>query len=673
MGKVTQDNQVNTPSWEQRTLAAAYVPDIDGLRAIAVVAVLLFHAGIPGFGGGFVGVDVFFVISGYLITGILWTDLRRDRFSVPAFYERRVRRIVPALLTVLLFCLVAGYLVLTPTEFGAVRRSIVATIFFGSNVFFWRRSDYFAPDAALEPLLHTWSLSIEEQFYIAFPLLLPLALWPAHRRARWLAGIALAGSFALGVLATLTGHQDAAFYLPFTRAWELLAGGVLALGLVPALVGSRARVFAAVAGAGAVSASIWAFSDRTPFPSPFAAIPCLGTVLLLHTTGPPKTPVHRILASPLLVQVGLLSYSLYLWHWPLLVFAHLLLLRPLMPAEGLACLGIAVPIAVASWRFVERRFRGPGAMFGRKGAFAAAGGAASALLGACLFVAVLPSWMPPEAERLARFLEYDHAAAYREGTCFLTPKQSFADYRTDLCFAPSGTAPSLLVWGDSHAAHYAPGFRDATAPRGIDELQATASSCPPLLDFDAPGRANCRAFNDGVVDALAHSRVDAVVLSANWAALSTSVGPPAFAALGRTLELLGRGHRTLVVMGPSIQYEYRLPMVLARRAAFGGNPLFRPSGPLLREEVFDLDAAMSRQVGGLPGVIYVSVLAAVCPHRACPEMNEDRVPLQWDAAHLTAEGSRLVVSRILPTILPVVGTDRSKSSLQSVLASPPRP
>ena len=300
-----------------------YRADLDGLRAVAVIPVVLFHLGVTALPGGFVGVDVFFVLSGFLITSLLATDLERGAFSLSAFYDRRIRRIVPALVLVLAFCAVVAPLILFPTDLIEFGGSLEAAALSASNFQFARDNGYFAPDADLAPLLHTWSLAVEEQFYILFPVL----LWAAWRWARkWLASIlwlTLALSFALSVWGVEV-KPTPTFYLLPTRAWELLLGAVLALELVRKPNASWQRELAAAAGVLAILAAMTLYTRDTKFPGVAALMPSVGAALVIWAGVGSTTWTGRALANPIPVLFGLVSYSLYLWHWPLIVLHSIL-------------------------------------------------------------------------------------------------------------------------------------------------------------------------------------------------------------------------------------------------------------------------------------------------------------------------------------------------------------
>lgn len=301
-----------------------YRPDIDGLRAIAVLAVVLHHLSAPLLPGGYVGVDVFFVISGYLITSIISREMAEGRFSFASFYERRARRIFPALFAVLAATLVASYALLLPSDMMSTLRAALGTVFFGSNIVFWRemKEGYFAAtDLALNPLLHTWSLSVEEQFYVFFPVLLLLCYRFTRQQVvpvlLFSAMVSLVGAALL-----VSSKSVAVFFLSPFRAWELLAGSLLALHTVPPLRSRMLRELIAAAGLLAIVVACFVYDGGTTFPGLAALAPVLGTAALIHAGASGPSLAARLLQLPPMVWVGLISYSLYLWHWPLIVLTR---------------------------------------------------------------------------------------------------------------------------------------------------------------------------------------------------------------------------------------------------------------------------------------------------------------------------------------------------------------
>ncbi|MEZ5479762.1 MAG: acyltransferase [Thiolinea sp.] len=361
-----------------------YRKEIDGLRALAVVPVILFHAGLSAFSGGFVGVDIFFVISGYLITSIIINELDAGHFTIAGFYERRARRILPALFFVMLVSLPFAWWILLPHELEAFARSMIAVVIFASNLLFWQESDYFATDSELIPLLHTWSLAVEEQYYVLFPLLL-WGVWKLglRRVALIIGSIAL---LSLGLAEWGWRHDAAAnFYLLPSRAWELMAGAGCALYLYrhPPPTGQLAQG-ASLLGLLLILFSIVWLDESVPFPSVYALPPVIGTALIiLFAHGSSWT--GRLLSLPLLVSIGLISYSAYLWHQPMFAFARLYWLEPgLITLLSLALL--AFVLAWISWRFVERPFRDR-SHFSRRQIFL------MALLAGIAFILLALSWI----------------------------------------------------------------------------------------------------------------------------------------------------------------------------------------------------------------------------------------------------------------------------------------
>ena len=334
-----------------------YRAEIDGLRALAVLPVILFHAGFESFSGGFVGVDVFFVISGYLITTIIISDLAENKFSIINFYERRTRRLLPALFFVMATCLPFAWLWLSPNDLKDFGQSLIAVSTFFSNILFWLESGYFDTATELKPLLHTWSLAVEEQYYILFPAFL-LLIW--RLGIKWIVAI----FSALFIVSLGIAHwgalnsPSATFYLLHTRVWELLVGVFTALYLKhnSYLKLHSVNQVLSLLGFGMVVYSIIAFDDSTPFPSLYALIPTVGTGLLI-LSAVPNTFIHKILGLKPFVKIGLISYSAYLWHQPILAFARHRLTGEVADSLRLALCALSIALAWFTWRFVERPFR----------------------------------------------------------------------------------------------------------------------------------------------------------------------------------------------------------------------------------------------------------------------------------------------------------------------------
>jgi peptidoglycan/LPS O-acetylase OafA/YrhL len=486
----------------------AYRRDIDGLRALAIVPVVLYHFGFPGFSGGFVGVDVFFVISGFLITSIIWRERQAGAFSFVDFWARRARRILPPVFVMMAAVLVAGWLWLTPEDYQELGRATRYQAFFGSNFLYMRGQGYFAPVAQVQPLLHTWSLAVEEQFYLVFPLLLVLL---SSRLQRWrlaLLGMAVA-SFVLSQWA-LPRHEQAAFYMLPMRAWELLVGALLAV--LPASTTLRPKVYELVSGAGllAIVAAVCLYTEKTPFPGAAALLPTLGAGALIWANGRHRTLAGRLLGLPLLVGIGLISYSWYLWHWPLIVFGNYVSFDALTWVQRGGLLLASVALACASWRWVEGPFRQRRWLAGRKSLLIAALAGIFVFigLGRSLWVAEgVPGRLSEQGQR------YAAAGLWKAGQydC-LYDRHALSEQ--SLChFGPAQPARAML-WGDSHAAALMPAWRAQAEQSGASVALAGHSACPPI---DGLGREpSCETFNREARRLLAQPQISDVVLVAHW-------------------------------------------------------------------------------------------------------------------------------------------------------------
>ena len=494
-----------------------YRAEIDGLRAVAVVPVILFHAGLALFSGGYVGVDVFFVISGYLITTIILDEQQTGRFSLAAFYERRARRILPALFVVVFACVPFAWTLLTPDELRSFAKSLIGVSTFTSNFHFHSESGYFDTDAELKPLLHTWSLAVEEQYYILFPLLLMLL----HRRGRdwlWLVIVAMAlGSLALAEAGAREQSSSAFFLLP-ARAWELLAGSLCAIYLrqhaVPLSDWRALQTLLAGLGLVLISASMVLMDGNTPFPGLTALPTVMGTVLLICFARADNV-IGRLLAWRPLVMIGLISYSAYLWHQPIFAFArHALAEEPSrLSMLLLAVLGLV--LAWFSWRYVEAPFRDRQRVNRHRiWQFSGYGLLIMLLLGAAGHA------MRGFPQRLGE-LEQQIYAVSREknpGSKHCSQYQPALGLQHARC-APAGDYRGrVLITGDSHANAMVRALTESFAADNVAVTQLTHRGCQPVSGVSEDGRRDaCAQFNDALLDYLAGPAAeDVVVLAGRW-------------------------------------------------------------------------------------------------------------------------------------------------------------
>lgn len=465
---VTFFDPLSSPSNSQ-----SYRPDVDGLRAIAVVAVVLFHAGL-GVPGGYAGVDVFFVISGFLITRLILRDLGQGRFSMLDFWERRARRILPALAVVVVFTLAVGYFLMIPGEFSGLARSVLALAVFSSNILFFQENSYFAPASESKPLLHTWSLSVEEQFYLFIPIFL-WALWRFGRANRifWVLAAMVALSLAISAIGVYW-FSWATFLLLPTRAWELAVGSLLAY--AKPVESLRMRQGMGVLGFLGILAPFFLYSKTTPFPGLAAVPPVAGTALMIwagmsSSSANQKTLVGSILEWKPLVWVGLLSYSFYLWHWPLLAFNHgLELWKDSVPVKA-GLIAVAFGISWLSWKFVERPFRSRGLVRTRRGVFLWSAGV-MATISLAAFLVIEGGGLPNRSGVIVRSLIEVRAECAPDASVTIKGRPgrlAAADFPGKLMRfgGHDDLPPRVFVWGDSHAEAALAGIDAACRKLGV--------------------------------------------------------------------------------------------------------------------------------------------------------------------------------------------------------------
>jgi len=488
----------------------AYRRDIDGLRAVAVIAVVLFHFGVPGFTGGFVGVDVFFVISGYLITSIIWNQRQAGRFSFVEFWARRARRILPALFAMIIAVLTVGWFLLAPKDYEELGRSVRYQVTFVSNILFMRQDGYFDVASDLKPLLHTWSLAVEEQFYILFPLLLTLL---SSRLKHWrltLFGVLLL-SFGLSVWAVQYYPEKAFFLLPM-RAWELLAGAMLAVAprhswrLKP-----MAAQWLSLLGMALILLAVFGYDKRTPFPGVAALLPVLGVVALILANGHRETLIGQFLSSRVMVGLGLISYSWYLWHWPVFVFSsYASVEEPGVPdIAGLILLTLV--LGYLSWKFVETPFRERRLLAGRRQVLLAGfcGILVLGLAGQALrWTDGLPSRLSEQA------LQYARGHDWRPELMACLTDDKAPDDKLFCHYGVENLPAQAMVWGDSHATAFIPVLEDGAQAHGVSVILASSAGCIPVEGLETD--AACMHFNRRIEQRLSAQRISDVVLVARW-------------------------------------------------------------------------------------------------------------------------------------------------------------
>jgi peptidoglycan/LPS O-acetylase OafA/YrhL len=641
-----------------------YRADIDGLRAIAVVPVVLYHYRVAGFAGGFIGVDIFFVISGYLITALIFGEMQEGEFSILRFYERRARRILPALFAVIFASLAAGAALFFPRDLMNLAESAAATALFGSNFDFWLQSGYFDVSAELKPLLHSWSLAVEEQFYLVFPALL-IAVH-SRRRLTLLALVATLAiaSFALSVWG-VRHYPDAGFYLAPHRTWELMFGAMLALGKIELPYWRWLNESVAIIGLALIAWPIFTFTASTAFPGENAIYPCMGTALILLAGEKEGTLASRVLCWRPLVFAGLISYSLYLWHWPLYVFASYAKGSAIGAQESALLIAASLGLAVLSWRYVELPFRAGRHFLSRQALFRLAGAATAACMvvsGAVYASQGLPQRFPPNVQTI--LAEAFDAEPLRDRCFNRTPQEV---ERGDFCMIgdQSVVSPTFVLWGDSHADAILPAVEAAAAPAHRKGIFVGRGRCPPLLKIMLADEPNdlCARLNDHALMLAKGTTISVVILATRWAYYERGTGYGADQsdtdrlidlspkrgedqaqhavfqrALARTVHALVQAGKKVVLVAPIPEIGVAVPEAQARIALGRGENDVRPAA----------SAYFARQAGVLAtfdslrradGVTIIDPARSLCDSGRCAIAVEGK-PLYMDYHHLSVFGAR---------------------------------
>lgn len=641
--------------------ANQYRPDIDGLRAIAVLAVVAFHA-FPDYSpGGFVGVDIFFVISGYLITGIISREIDAGTYGTLRFYERRLRRIAPAFLVVCAVSAIAAAFLYTPDHFELFGESLIAAVLIHANIFFFKEAGYFvAPDDVM-PLLHIWSLSVEEQFYVFFPIaLVLLTRWRNLRVPGIAAGIAV--SFVAACIAVVV-NPDAAFYLAHFRAWEMLVGSLLAVNAFPPVRG-RAADACSWAGVALLAVSIWGLSNSSVFPGWTAALPCVGAALLIHAG--PQASANRAVAFRPMVGIGLISYSLYLWHWPLLSFGAYVAMRPLSGSETAIAVAASVLAAWLSYVYVERPFRRPVNRIGLAPLF---GGVAALLVAAAVADATKgASWRLPAA--VATMTDSEAVRiGMPSGRCKIVDLVD-ADHRlSPLADAPRGVIcrlgdptvkPTVVMWGDSHGDAATPALDAVLAKAGKAGYSFSRGGCPPIYGLERLDRSTwqCARFAAAALEAISAMKPEAVIIAARWAyyfegsRYAEEQGPgPVFAhdgnfeavaaGLDETLRHLRPLSSQLTLVKSIPEVGFHVPSTLGRAAILGRHVEIAPTRVAF-EARQERSAALISRLADTHDAEVVDPSPYLCGDLKCDVVRDGKA-LYADYNHLSQAGAALLI------------------------------
>ncbi len=654
-----------------------YRPEIDGLRAVAILPVVLFHAGIQTISGGFTGVDVFFVISGYLISRIIITETELDRFSYRDFYDRRIRRILPALMVVIIATLLAMWIVALPNHLMIAAKSGTAAIFAVSNFYFWLNSGYFAPASEFSPFLHSWSLGVEEQFYILLPPAL-LILKRLGVNLKFAISMGCVLLFAVGCFVSFE-TPSFAFYLLPARSWELALGALLAVGAVPrpSLKTNHQRLLIDLlgyAGFALILAGYFYIDSTAAFPGWVALFPCLGAAMIIHA-GRADGGIGRLLALPPIRFIGLISYSWYLWHWPIFVTLRMILAEPHLPPSAAAGGVIASFIlAVISWQLVEKPFRDRTKMPFRRVAIYLAGLAAIVALLVGLAIATNGgSWrIDAQTSRILSSKDDTNELNIQcAGNLDLTRRECTFGANND-------EYPSFVVVGDSHAEAIQPAVEAWAKSEGRKGVLAWRGECPLLLgavvvpDVD---HADCTTFKNNLMrNIVKMPSIDTVFFAGRWEAVFTGRAPEIGGAyrtyvadnpnsdlsdasskaafersVRRTMTRLTRAGKTVIILGAVPEAGFNVPELLALSNYNGQNEVGMNTLTMSNTERATLDEIFAKIAQELPNVFYVSLWRRLCDPEC--RLMQNGVPIYRDDDHLTMTAAKSFVGPMLAEAL----------------------
>jgi len=636
-----------------------YRPDIDGLRAVAVLLVVFHHAFPQVLKGGFIGVDVFFVISGFLISTIIFQSLEQGAFSFLDFYKRRVKRIFPALSLVLIASFVCGWFVLLPADYKQLGKHMAAGAAFVSNFAFWSESGYFDSGSKLKPLLHLWSLGIEEQYYIFWPFIV-LYAWKRKISLFKVCLVLLALSFAINIF-TAKNNAVAAFYSPMSRFWELLIGSVLAytsLQTAKTPKSTHAANWEAWVGVAFLAIGVYFINPERRFPGFWALFPTLAAYLLIKA-GPKAWFNQVVLSNRLFVWVGLISFPLYLWHWPLLVFAEIKL-----GALGVSTkLGLIVMSVMLSWftyRFVERPIRFGNLIVETKKI-------PLALCAILLAIAMLGGYTYQRDGFGLRFPKFIQALlnnqpkldeGWRTGQCILDQGHPSSEF-SPIC-VDKDKRPLLFLWGDSHAAALYPGLKHLqdTGAYAFGVAQRTGAVCPPIIGDARPW---CNEINTDSFKLIKELKPEIVMMYAYWS--HGLDGKGGFGGLydlkkldATVAELRQAGVKKVILMGPTPYWKNSLPHNIVetwKKAKTVAKPsLYMSYGDFGLVTELPLYDKQMREIAKRLDISYISGLDFLCNSDGCRTRDsEDGVKVaSVDYGHLTVDAAQTYLKRIAPLI-----------------------
>lgn len=626
----------------------AYRWDIQGLRAIAVLAVVVFHINPKLLPGGYLGVDVFFVISGYLIIGFICRDLQQGNFSLVEFYQRRVKRLFPAFFVMALLTSCAAYFLLLPEETVDYAESLLSSLLYASNFYFYSQSGYFSSALAFSPLLHTWSLAVEEQFYLVFPLLLIITFSKKNNKTVLILFLLALLSLLLSETLVYT-DKSLAFFASPSRFWQFIIGGLLAIhprlvSISKSLTANRAELLT-LTGLAAVVFCLFSYNKQTLFPGINALLPTIATALVIFSAQSSHYS-YKLLSCAVAKFFGKISYSLYLWHWPIIIFYQLSIKSKPNYSEQMLILLCSVLLGFLSWFFIERSVKFINvtdkvtvkfpSIFNNKPISAIGLSLISSLLLviiALYFLTGIPHRYTKQQLEYSAYINYDRKDYYRQGSCFLTTDfNDFKLFDKSLCVSFDSQKHNTLLIGDSHAAQW---YSALAASKADDETitQVTSSGCKPTIAYK--GAKRCTKLMRWAFEQLVkENEFDRIIIAARW--LDSDL-----ASLISTIDMLSAYTDDIKVFGNIIEYDISLPRLLASKQSLAEINQYRNYSLIKKRDQLFADKLSENEAQ------FISVFNAICPQEnVCKQLTVDGNPIQYDYGHLTHEGAIELIAEI---------------------------
>lgn len=630
-----------------------YRSDIDGLRSLAIIPVVMFHAGFSSASGGFIGVDVFFVISGYLITSLLLKEFHQNSFSILKFYERRARRILPALIVLIFVTIIIGYFILLPSEYEKLARSSVTSVLFSANIYFWLTTGYFEIEAAATPLLHMWSLGVEEQYYIIFPIIVYFVLRCFSSVYLFIIVLFI---FLLSLFLCVTlidVNSTFTFYMLPTRAWEILAGSLLAFKLLPKMNNSYVINTLSLLGLTLIISGVLLIEEGDSFPGYLAIVPVLGAALIIHA-GDTKTGfVYKLLSTKFLVYIGLISYSLYLWHWPITVYLNILIDSSY---SKYAIVFVSFIAAIISYHFIEQPFRKNKVNRNSRDVLLLSLLAIVVVIAISIMLIVLDGFRGRFSQNILEIYE-SKSYFHNERECHFKTLQQINN--NEYCrFGDLDKDPSVALVGDSHADAIRPAIEKALIKRKLSGIQLTSPGCRPLAGVRKLGQNKCKDFTRASLEIIKKDKnIKTVFLHGYWGVVYEGHGyrdkdfkaehisqlkgkeyeNTEIFSLGLKLSIdeLTKSGKKVYIIGSVPVVELNVPRELAQKK------YLKKSYDNILEinmEKSPVDVFMEGYIKALKSdaVNYIDLYSLICPLNRCVLINDD-VPTYRDGDHITSD------------------------------------